>query len=220
MHLAYSYSLHSSCIQRQVGAVITDVNYCILSAGYNAPPRNSESCYELYSQCFRKRKEIASFELTHWNFCPLCGNKISYAEASKPLNCNKCKRNLLELLPQNKKLDLCRSLHAEENAILANPYFGNGGNTIIFTTTFPCMLCAKKIVNAGIRKVVFVEPYPVKEAYEILFDNAIEIKIFEGVKSLSFNWIFRHRGRYIKSSASQKLKDLNKLTGENNGKMS
>jgi len=47
--------------------------------------------------------------------------------------------------------------------------------------------------------------------YEIFQENGIEVKIFEGVKSLSFNWIFRKRGKYIKDRAYQRLNELNKL---------
>lgn len=61
MHLAYSISLNSLCIQRQVGAIITDNEYNVLSVGYNAPPQKSDSCYHLYSQCFRKIKKKESF---------------------------------------------------------------------------------------------------------------------------------------------------------------
>lgn len=82
---------------------------------------------------------------------------------------------------------------------------------IIFTTTFPCMLCAKNIANSGIKRVVFVEPYPIKESYEIFNENGIEVEIFEGVKSLSFNWIFRKRAKYIKDYAYRRLNELNKL---------
>ncbi len=74
------------------------------------------------------------------------------------------------------------------------------------------MLCAKKITNSGIKKVVFVEPYPVEEAQEILRENDIEIEAFEGVKSLKFNWIFRKRGKYLKESAFKRRNELKSIT--------
>jgi len=238
MHLAYSISLHSSCIQRQVGAVITDENYRVLSVGYNDVPQESDPCIELYSQCYRKIKKKTFLQeiCKTIKYCPFCGNDLHFKEelfTSEPRTitdnafiCNKCSESLSEVLSVGKELDFCRSLHAEENAILSNPYLSDSLNTrtrnmVIFTTTFPCMLCAKKIVNSGIKRVVFVEPYPIKESYEVFQDNAIEVEIFEGVKSLSFNWIFRKRAKYIKNYANRRLRELNTLIeGDDNEKMS
>jgi len=219
MHLAYSVSLHSICIERQVGAVIADEQYRVVSTGYNDVPQNSESCYDLYSECYRKikkRKNILSIK--NLNYCFVCGSELpmqvellSEKITIDSFKCSKCKMNLFDLIP-GKDLDYCRSLHAEENAILSNPYLSSHDRRfMIFATTFPCMLCAKKIANSGIKRVVFVEPYPVEEAQEILRDNDVVIEAFEGVKSLSFNWLFRRRGKYLKESAFRRRKDLNTL---------
>lgn len=231
MHLAYSVSLYSTCIRRQVGAVITDENYRVLSTGYNDVPRNSNSCFNVYSQCYRKikRKEGILQLCKEIKYCTFCGNEFQFDQKfftcdprnlpEEILTCNKCKNNLLEVIPIRKELDFCRSLHAEENAILSNPYLSDAiykknKNMIIFTTTFPCMLCAKKIANSGIKKIIFVEPYPIFESYQIFKENNVEVKTFEGIKSLSFNWIFRKRAKYIKDYANSRLKELNKLCFE------
>lgn len=228
MHLSYSVSLHSTCIQRQVGAVITDMNYRVLSVGYNDVPQDSEPCFELYSQCYRKIKKKESLQQICQiiKFCPFCGVDLNFKpelfkQEPKTITdsafiCNNCNKDLSNVISSGKELDFCRSLHAEENAILSNPYLSNNlyaktKNMIIFTTTFPCMLCAKNIANSGIKRVVFVEPYPIKESYEIFNENGIEVEIFEGVKSLSFNWIFRKRAKYIKDYAYRRLNELNKL---------
>lgn len=238
MHLAYSVSLHSSCIQRQVGAVITDDNYRVLSTGYNDVPRGSEPCFELYSECYRKikKKETLQQSCKIIKFCPFCGNALNFEKEvldSEPKTikdnnfiCKECNKDLFDVISTGKELDYCRSLHAEENAILSNPFLSNNiysktGSMIIFTTTFPCMLCAKKIANSGIKRVVFVEPYPIKESYEIFQENDIEVVIFEGIKSLSFNWIFRKRAKFIKDCASLRLKRLDELIkGGKNEKLS
>jgi deoxycytidylate deaminase len=226
MHLAYSVSLKSNCIQRQVGAVIVDENYKVLSTGYNDVPRNTETCINLYSECYRKRKKRKNLQnLIKYSvkYCPSCGaDFILHEKASDEKNysiCNNCDIDLSDVISPSKELDYCRSLHAEENAILSNPYtaelFYKQNKTLtLFTTTFPCMLCAKKIANAGIRKVVFVEPFPVQESYKVLTENNVLIKAFEGVKSLSFNWIFRDRGNYIEKLALKRKEDYNKLKGE------
>lgn len=55
-------------------------------------------------------------------------------------------------------LDLCLCLHAEENAIIEAGRERCEGGTL-YTNLFPCILCAKKIVQSGIRRVVFDSPY-------------------------------------------------------------
>ncbi len=224
MHLAYSVSLRSKCIQRQVGAVITDENYKVLSTGYNDVPQNSDTCYDLYSECYRKIKQTKDLSgLNDVKYCPGCGAKlaIQYGLLEKYLDkeivCPNCKLDLLKIFAQGKGLDYCRSLHAEENAILSNPYtadhfYKKSKPMRLFTTTFPCMLCAKKIANSGIKLLIFVEPYPVVEAIDVLRDNDVSTEAFEGVKSLKFNWIFRKRGKYIKDHAFKRRQDLIKLT--------
>jgi deoxycytidylate deaminase/dephospho-CoA kinase len=220
MHLAYSVSLRSNCIERQVGAVVSDERYRVISTGYNDVPQNSESCYDLYSECYRKiKKKKNILALDSFKHCLSCGTELTGQadllegqDKADSFKCPKCGINLLKVIP-GRDLDYCRSLHAEENAILSNPYLSDHDNKrfVIFSTTFPCMLCAKKIANSGITRVIFVEPYPVQEAYDILGDNEVVVEAFEGVKSLSFNWIFRRRSKYLKETAYRRRKDLNIL---------
>ena len=87
-----------------------------------------------------------------------------------------------------KLLDVCRALHAEENAIVNVAKIGNvslSGKTL-YSTTFPCKLCANKIVQAGIKEVVYSESYTMPEAIQILNHKKIKIRKFEGVKSSAF----------------------------------
>lgn len=55
-------------------------------------------------------------------------------------------------------LDLCICLHAEENAILFIGTQNTDGATL-YTTTIPCISCTKKIIQAGIRRVVYIDDY-------------------------------------------------------------
>ncbi|MEA2062856.1 MAG: deaminase, partial [Gemmatimonadota bacterium] len=59
-------------------------------------------------------------------------------------------------------------------------------DSIVYTTTFPCDLCANKIVSAGIKKVVFAEPYSTKKAIKLFDKNDVILKRFEGVKSSAY----------------------------------
>jgi len=53
-------------------------------------------------------------------------------------------------------------------------------------------LCAQKILQAGIIRVIYVEPYPDKDSEELLRDHGIEVKRFEGVKALAFGKFFEN----------------------------
>ena len=69
-----------------------------------------------------------------------------------------------------------RAVHAEMEAMLCCAKVGvspRGGT--LYTTTFPCHNCAKHIVDVGIRRVVYVEPYPKGQAKE-LHSDSIEIE--------------------------------------------
>ena len=90
-----------------------------------------------------------------------------------------------------KILDYCRALHAEENAILNVARVGASAAlpiSTLFTTTYPCNLCANKIAQVGIKHIVYFEPYPMKEAKKILEDKGVEQEPFEGV---TYNGYFR-----------------------------
>lgn len=95
-----------------------------------------------------------------------------------------------------KRLEYCRALHAEENAILQNSILGGVGieNATIYTTTFPCELCAKKIYQSRIKKVIYSEPYPESISEDVFFkdgSHSIELVQFEGIKSHSYYRLYK-----------------------------
>ncbi len=60
----------------------------------------------------------------------------------------------------------------------------------LFVTTFPCALCAKKIVNCGISKVVFGEPYNQPEAIDFFENAEVEVHAFEGFTHRAFERVY------------------------------
>jgi dCMP deaminase len=96
----------------------------------------------------------------------------------------------------SKMMQYCRALHAEENAILQTSVIGGMGvaGGIIYATVFPCELCAKKIYQANIRKVIYTEPYPRSISKDVFFQDGtrkIEFEQFEGVKSQSYFRLYK-----------------------------
>ena len=123
-----------------------------------------------------------------------CSNSECKADLLTNYQCRGCKTKIFKsYLPGSGKgagklLDMCRALHGEETAIigLSGMSKPNNGKIILYTTTFPCNLCANKIVAAGIDLVIFAEPYTMKESEEILKNGRVDTIKFEGVKSTAF----------------------------------
>ncbi|MGM0366735.1 MAG: deoxycytidylate deaminase [Actinomycetota bacterium] len=72
--------------------------------------------------------------------------------------------------------EICRGLHAEQNALLQGAYHGvriKGG--VIYSTTQPCVMCAKMIINSGIETIYHEEDYPDTLAMELLAEAGVKV---------------------------------------------
>jgi len=82
-------------------------------------------------------------------------------------------------IPSGERHELCRAVHAEQNAILQAAIHGvSTENTTIYCTHQPCILCAKMMINAGIKKVVYANQYPDTAALEFLKQANVEVVKF------------------------------------------
>ncbi|MDD6311834.1 MAG: cytidine/deoxycytidylate deaminase family protein [Firmicutes bacterium] len=86
-----------------------------------------------------------------------------------------CLRQKMQV-PSGQRHELCRALHAEQNAIIQAATSGQSveGGTI-YVTHQPCVICAKMIINAGIKKIVVNEGYPDELAQELIQEAGIEM---------------------------------------------
>lgn len=76
--------------------------------------------------------------------------------------------------------ELCRGLHAEQNAIIQAALHGVSiQGATIYTTHQPCALCAKMIINAGIEEIVYQGSYPDQLAEELLTAAGIKTRCFK-----------------------------------------
>lgn len=72
--------------------------------------------------------------------------------------------------------ELCRAVHAEQNAIIQAALHGISiEGATLYCTHQPCILCAKMMINARIRKVVYLESYPDESALKFLEQAGIEV---------------------------------------------
>lgn len=113
MRTARLMAKRSTCLRKQVGAVIVK-NHRLVASGYNGAPAGHPHCLDIG-----------------------------------------CSR---ENTPHGENYEICKSVHAETNALLQAGIDRCKGATI-YTTLFPCNLCAKEIANTGISKVVYEEDF-------------------------------------------------------------
>lgn len=129
----------STCLRRQVGAVIVRENR-ILATGYNGAPNGVPHCFQLPTGCLRESQGI----------------------------------------PSGQRQELCRGLHAEQNAILQAAAFGVSlKGSEIYCTHQPCVTCGKMLINAGIKRVVFLGSYPDDLSLEMLKEGNVILERIE-----------------------------------------
>ena len=79
-------------------------------------------------------------------------------------------------IPSGEKHELCRALHAEQNAIIQAATLGQSiEGASIYITHQPCVICAKMIINAGIERIIVKEGYPDQLSVDILTEAGLRI---------------------------------------------
>ena len=229
MNLAYSLSLRSTCLSRQVGAVITNPEGFIIAAGWNSVGSGQLGCSQLCVDDYTSFSDNGCL-LSNWRDSikkfkeeGLIGHDgsdcICFKDLQSKSKLNEKINNFTEINTNNehnmqaknikiqysadlkndisvKRLEYARALHAEENAILQAARFGGTGiaGGTIYTTTYPCELCSKKIYQAQLSRIVYTEPYPDSLSEKLFLKDGIRqisIEQFEGVKSPSFFRLFK-----------------------------
>ena len=84
-----------------------------------------------------------------------------------------CLRERLNV-PAGERHEICRGIHAEQNAIIQAATFGlNISGGIIYTTHQPCFICTKMLINAHISKIIYGKAYPDELAIAMLKEAKI-----------------------------------------------
>ena len=90
-----------------------------------------------------------------------------------------CLRDKLGI-PSGERMELSRAVHAEQNAIIQAAKYGISiDGATIYVTNHPCFICAKMLINAGIKRIVYKEGYPDEFAKEILKEAGIKVEQFK-----------------------------------------
>ena len=141
MEIAEVVAKRSTCLRRQVGAVLVKDRQ-ILATGYNGTPKGIAHCEEV--GCLREQLHV----------------------------------------PSGQNHELCRGIHAEQNAVIQAAV--NGVSTkgaTLYCTHQPCVVCSKILINAGIERIVYAHPYPDRLAQEMLAsDKQLTLEEFKPKK--------------------------------------
>jgi len=137
MKIAEDVATRSTCLRRQVGAVIVK-DKRILTTGYNGAPTGIAHCTE--ETCLRIKFNV----------------------------------------PSGERHELCRGLHAEQNAIIQAAYYGVSiKGARIYVTHQPCSICTKMLINSGIDTFIYKHPYSDPLAEEMAKEANIKRIIME-----------------------------------------
>jgi len=174
MYLAWAASLRSADLSRQVGACILSREGDVLGVGCNEVPAPGGGQYwqgdEGDQRDFRRQGDANQQEVSRVldELVDACRRKAASVDPDDL-------RDILAATGISSLTEFGRAVHAEMAAILAAGRLGLpvvGGT--LYTTTFPCHNCAKHIICSGIRRVVYIEPYPKSRAAQ-LHDDALDL---------------------------------------------
>ncbi len=80
-------------------------------------------------------------------------------------------------IPSGERHELCRALHAEQNAIIQAALHGvSVDGSTLYCTAQPCVICSKMLINSGIRSVVYAEGYPDELSRELLEEAGVALR--------------------------------------------
>lgn len=188
MYAAYSASLKSACLSRQVGAAIVNKEGNVISLGWNDVPKfggglytsdipNDQRCIYHGAKCYNDIHKSHLIE----DIVNIVSAKVSVSQETK--------EELARLIQKETRagsiIEFSRAIHAEMEAILglARSQGNSTDSCVLYTTTFPCHNCARHIIAAGIKRVVYIEPYEKSLALD-LHEDAITTDAWTPDKTL------------------------------------
>lgn len=172
MFLAFGAALRSGDLSRQVGAVMVSAEGDVAAVGANDVPRGGGGLYWPGAEDQRdhvrgkdsndvRRREILTDVL-----------KRLRPEGADEREWILRGTHLLKASPLMDITEYGRAVHAEMEALLSCARTGiSTRGATLYSTTFPCHNCAKHLIDAGVGRVVYVEPYPKSQAIELYRDS-------------------------------------------------
>ena len=190
MFEAKAKSYRSADLSRQVGAVIVDQANAMVASGCNEVPiagggsywPDEDKAYDNRDHVKRRDyNAVKKYEIIEEMISFMADQGVmqlneesSATEVVERLLFGSSSTKFKDLRVSN-LIEFGRVVHAEMNAVTeaARRGIAIGGGTL-YCTTFPCHMCARHVIAAGIRKVVYIEPYP-KSMTADLYDESVTI---------------------------------------------
>lgn len=228
MYMAFSSSVRSGDLSRQVGAVITK-NQQIVATGANECPVSGGGLY--WAETDAETGQVIDKTDGKDYMRSEDSNKAEQNEIISSILVSIEKIEIVDdegvekirgVLEKSRIRDLTefgRVVHAEMEAILSCGREGISciGSTL-YCTTFPCHNCAKHIIASGIKRVVYVEPYPKSKALEFHSDSIVlrtQLDAQENPDSVAFEPFTGVGARRFLDFFSMSLGTGNKLKRKN-----
>jgi len=170
IRMARLASKRSTCLRRKVGCVIVQDNR-VLSTGYNGAPKGLKHCMEV--GCLREGNIPEKTRLAWW------GEGDEKAAKEEVAKRKKYYPKKGEKIESGFRHEICRGVHAEQNAIIQAAVFGTsvrGGQ--LYCTTFPCTICAKMLINAEITEIIYDGDYEDPLSKDLLQESGVKVRRF------------------------------------------
>lgn len=133
MAIAKLAATRSTCLRRQVGAVLVQGRH-IIATGYNGAPEGLPHCLEV--GCLREDLQV----------------------------------------PSGQRHEMCIGVHAEQNLLIQAALAGSSPEgATLYCTHQPCIICAKILINARVKRVVFLGDYPDALSRRLLAQAGVEL---------------------------------------------
>ncbi len=187
MFCARAAALRSASLGRQVGAVITTSEGSIVSTGTNEVPKSGGGQYwsgdspdsrdhvEGSDSSDTMRRELLTDLLQRISKVGLLSENLTRPTREVVDNLLYGDSPVLENAEFNSLTEFQRPVHAEMSALVDAARRGVPvDKTTLYTTTFPCHGCARHIIAAGVRRVVYIEPYA-KSLARVLHSDSISV---------------------------------------------
>jgi len=187
MLMAYSASVRSGSLSRQVGSAIRSHGGDIVALGCNDVPAPGGGLY--WPGPLDARDHVRGIDSNDSERTNIVKDVLRCLKLEVEL------KDALALLKNSKLMDISeygRAVHAEMDALLTCGRIGASAvGATVFSTTFPCHNCTRHLIAAGVERVVYIEPYP-KSMASVLHKDAIElpgareVKLHDGRKRIPF----------------------------------
>jgi len=225
MYNAAAAAAGSACLSRQVGAAIYSKDGELIGKGRNDVPKAGGGLYSFEDddkdhRCYQwKGSKCHNDDHKEKLYREIAGSLSKAGLVPKKDAFQKIREAIRQTDVKN-LIEFSRAVHAEMDAIISVARGGKSGlvGGTLYCTTFPCHSCARHIVASGIRRTVYIEPYPkslAKELHEdaITTKDTVEESVsfvqYEGVAPKNMLRLFQYRDDRKEDGVAKKRQPAN-----------